>query len=233
MKCNQRPHAPGTLVRLLFPVRNDWQVTAMDPAVDHVAAVRRHSAMVWRLRRVLPLMAALCIGWILLTSVMSRPTDSGLSLGAAILSSNALIMEQPHLIGYLPNARSYEVTARRATQQFSKPDELDLSAINARISVSARDWTSVRASKGSYNRIEETLRLDGDIEVQASSGYTAKLTGADVNLKTGAMISQVPVKIVSANGTIDANGVEISDSGAHVKFFNGVQMTLQPSVRRR
>ncbi len=216
--------------RMLRPdwltVSADWQITDAHAGLDRFHAVRHHSVMVERLRRILPVVAAALVGWIFLTGLVFQPQEQNFSVNTAILSTNSLVMEKPHLIGYLSDARSYEVTAQRAVQRFSTPNDLELRAIDATIRLSDDDWTTVNAPSGSYNRVNETLRLDRQIQIHASTGYKAQLKQAHVNLKTGAMVSHRPLTITSRSGTIDANAVEITDNGSHVRFFKGVHMRL-------
>ena len=70
--------------------------------------------------------------------------------------------------------------------------------------------------------------LNEDIALASSTGYAARLPEAIVDMHSGNVISNKPVKVKLLNGFLDAKRLEISENGAVIRFDGGVAMTLHP-----
>jgi len=89
------------------------------------------------------------------------------------------------------------------------------------------------ALTGLYDSKGETLRLDRDIRLNAS-GYQAKLSEAMVDIRKGNVVSEHPVEVKMLQGILNANRLDIVDSGAVIRFHGGVVMDMtlaQPSTQ--
>jgi lipopolysaccharide export system protein LptC len=86
------------------------------------------------------------------------------------------------------------------------------------------------AKDGIYNSKTELLTLSQDIVVTTASGYKAWLQEAVVNIKAANILSEKPVVVKTATWTINANRMEIVDSGNFMKFDRGVTVELQPET---
>ncbi len=79
---------------------------------------------------------------------------------------------------------------------------------------------------GIFDRKAEQLTLTDDILLTSSSGYEARLTQAQVDVKGGNVVSSNPVEVKMLNGTLTANRLEVADKGAIAKFDGDVVMIL-------
>ena len=89
------------------------------------------------------------------------------------------------------------------------------------------------AISGLYDSKEETLRLDRDIRLNTSS-YRARLSEAMIDIRKGNVVSEQPVEVKMLQGTLNANRLDIVDSGEFVRFHGGVVMDMmlnQPAPR--
>jgi lipopolysaccharide export system protein LptC len=82
------------------------------------------------------------------------------------------------------------------------------------------------AVTGIYDNKGETLKLDRNIELSSSTGYAGHLSEAMIDIRKGHVVSNKPVQVKLLQGTLDANRLEIVDSGDLVRFDGGVDMTL-------
>jgi lipopolysaccharide export system protein LptC len=87
----------------------------------------------------------------------------------------------------------------------------------------------VTANQGIYNKKTEVLDLTGQIRVNATNGYRATLSSARVTLKNGHISSNQAVIVYMPQGSIAANGVEMLDGGATIRFLNRVRMDIDGS----
>src|SRR5262249_26019074 len=89
-----------------------------------------------------------------------------------------------------------------------------------------------------YNTKTEHLTLTQNIVVTSSSGYQAFLNEAVVDVRGSKITSEKPVEVKTATWTINANRMEVADSGDLMRFERGGFVTLimdntGPRGRRR
>jgi lipopolysaccharide export system protein LptC len=82
------------------------------------------------------------------------------------------------------------------------------------------------AVTGLYDAKGETLRLDQDIRLNSSTGYQGRLSEALVDIRKGNVISEHPVEVKLLQGTLNANRLNIVDSGDLIRFHGGVVMDM-------
>jgi lipopolysaccharide export system protein LptC len=191
---------------------------------DHA---HRHSRRVGWLKIGLPVLAAVgVIGFFL--AMRFEAGSGGVSLAGIDIEDKSLIMKTPHISGFDGTRRAYEVTATRAVQNLDNPKVVTLDAINAKFGLEGGGSATLKAATGVYDGNANLLTLKDGIAVITTDGYQAKLVDASVDVKNGTLVSQRPIEISSADGTIKANGIAISERGKHVKFLGGVSVNFIP-----
>jgi lipopolysaccharide export system protein LptC len=146
--------------------------------------------------------------------------------GKIVLSGTRITMESPRVAGYTKDARPYEVTAKAASQDITKPDIVDLQEIRARVQMQDKVTVEMTAVSGVYESKLDRLRLDHDILLTSTSGYSGHLREAVIDVKKGSILSQSPVELKMLNGTLNANRLEVDDRGDVIRFSGGVVMNL-------
>lgn len=205
---------------------------------------RRHSRFVRVLRIAVPLavaLGAIGIGLITYFNPLRMLAKLPIDVSHLVVSGTKITMEQPRLAGFTKDARAYELSADAAAQDLTKPDLVDLQHLRAKVQMQDNSNVQLTASLGTYNSKLETLKLDRNILLTSSTGYEGRLSEATVDIRKGHVVSEHPVEVKLLQGTLDANRLEIVNSGELVRFDGGVSMTLmlnhsddpqgQPSVR--
>lgn len=198
-------------------------------ARDPFAAAARHSRRVRFLRRLIPILVALALALVLAVSIFNpfrMLANLPLEMGDLVISGTRIKMESPRLAGFTPDKRAYEVSARAAAQDLRKPDFVELETIHAKVELEDRTMVQMDARSGIYDTKAEVLKLNDDIMLRSSTGYAGRLSEAVVDIRKGKVTSSRPVAIKLLNGTLDANNLEVIDTGALVRFGGGVSMTL-------
>jgi lipopolysaccharide export system protein LptC len=137
-------------------------------------------------------------------------------------------MESPHLSGYTPDQRPYEVWAKTATQDVTAPDHVDLKALRAKVLMVDRTTTvTLDARDGSMDTKQQLLQLRKDIFLQSSAGYEARLSQALVDMAKGTVTSEEHVDVKLLNGTLTADKLRITGGGEVVTFEGNVVMNLE------
>ena len=189
----------------------------------------RHSRHVRILRIAVPLsVVVVVVGGIALTVLKPLRVLSGVpvDVGSLVVSGTKIMMQQPRLAGFTRDNRRYNMIAQAAAQDVTKPDMIELHGINATMEMKDGSVFETTAKAGLYNSKTENLTLTQDIVVTSSSGYKAFLNEAVIDVRAGRVVSDKPVEVKTATWTINANGMEVADSGDVMRFDRGVFVTM-------
>jgi lipopolysaccharide export system protein LptC len=148
-------------------------------------------------------------------------------MGNLIVSGTKVTMESPHMAGYTPDRRPYEVWAKTATQDLTDPDHLDLKTLRAKVLMEDRTTTiTLDALNGLMNTKDQLLDLHKDIFLQTSTGYEARLSQAFVDMAKGIVTSDEHVDVKLLNGTLTSDRLRITGGGELIVFEGNVVMNL-------
>ena len=208
--------------------RDYWTMSRGDSARAFQVA-RRHSRMVRILRIAVPLAVVLGFTGIFLITFFNplrMLARLPIEIGDLVVSGTKITMEQPRLSGFTRDARAYQLSADAAKQDLTKPDLIELRNIRAKVQMQDKSTMEMSATAGIYDSKAETLKLDQNIVLSSSAGYRGQLSEALVDIRKGYVLSERPVTVEMLQGTLNANRLEIVDSGDLVRFDGGVNMTL-------
>jgi len=205
-----------------------WQATARADLERSVRSAGRHSRMVRVIRIGLP--AALVLGGLGYGAfTYFKPMDL-LSIprvtGKLAVQGSKITMELPKIVGITRDQRSYQLTAETAIQDITKPDEVELQNLHAEMEMAGADMVVITAKSGTYLTKGDKIVLREHVVVTSTQGYNAKLHQAVVDMKKGNVASDQPVEVRMPSGLINANGMEVENSGEVVRFINGVVFDL-------
>jgi lipopolysaccharide export system protein LptC len=207
--------------------RSYWTMSRSDSDRAFRAA-RRHSRLVRILRVTLPvavvgmLAVAVLVTWFNPLRMLNKLP---VNIDNLVVSGTQITMEKPRLAGFTHDARPYELSAEAAKQDLTKPDLVELHNLRATVHMQDETVTLMTAATGFYNAKTETLKLEKDIRV-SNNQYEGKLTEATVDIGKGNVLSEKPVTLKMLRGRLDANRLEILDSGDLVRFTKGVTLVL-------
>jgi len=208
-----------------------WTMSRGDSARAFQAA-RRHSRLVRVLRVAIPLAVVLGFTGIFLITYLNplrMLAKLPIDVGNLVVSGTKITMEQPRLSGFTRDERAYELSADAAKQDMTKQDLIELRNIRAKVQMQDKSTMEMSATAGVYDSKGETLKLDQNIVLSSSSGYRGQLSEALVDIRKGYVLSERPVAVEMLQGTLNANRLEIVDSGDLVRFDGGVNMILMLS----
>jgi lipopolysaccharide export system protein LptC len=117
----------------LYSVQSHYYQAAADA---RYAQAKRHSRRVRQLRLAVPVMVAAAMLTIVGISLFnpfrilsSLPIDVG-KLG---VSGTKITMDSPHLAGFTPDQRPYELWAKSAVQDITTPNNVELHELRAKV----------------------------------------------------------------------------------------------------
>jgi lipopolysaccharide export system protein LptC len=202
------------------------------PRARAIASARRHSRMVWFFKRAIPLgaiLGVLGVGFFAFFDPFRHVP--GVTVGPVTVSGTQVTMELPKLTGFKDDSRPYEVTASAALQDVRQPNLVELKDLKARIVTDDQgNAARLEANSGVLDTRKEQMELRQSVRVRTDSGQDVQLRSAQVDFKAGTVVSNEPVTVSLANGVIQAQGLEVKDSGK-VLHFRGRVSTVFESVQ--
>ncbi len=191
------------------------------------AQARRHSRFVTFMCAAIP---AICIISIFAFVVFTffnpfRVNAPSVSVSTMGISGSKITMQMPKLSGYKKDLRSYSVTAKSAVQDIKNSTLIELLEPDATIELEKQKFAHVLAATGIYDTSSQTMILNGRVTVKTDTGYDISMSDAKANMKAGSIQTDRPVKVKMQNGTIQADSMDVQDSGKSI-FFRGNVMTV-------
>jgi lipopolysaccharide export system protein LptC len=190
----------------------------------------RHSRMVRILRIAVPGAVGLAMAGIIGISVfnpfrMLMP-KLPLDMSNLVVSGTKITMESPHLSGYTPDRRPYEMWAKTAVQDVTDPDHIDLNKLRTKLLMQDGSTTFLDSLTGLFDNKAQTLDLHKDILMQTTTGYEARLTQAHIDLVKNTVDSDEHVDVKLTNGTLTSDRLHVINGGEVVVFEGNVVMHL-------
>ena len=194
------------------------------------AIAARHSRIVRVLRVAVPAAVILSMAAIILVSVFNPfrmllpklPID----MENLVVSGTKITMESPHMSGYTPDRRPYEVWAKTATQDVTDPDHVELKTLRAKVLTEDQSTVTLDALTGVMDTKQQLLDLHKDIYLQTSTGYEAWLSQAFVDMAKNTVTSDEHVDVKWADGTVSSDKLKIFNGGETVRFEGHVVMNI-------
>jgi lipopolysaccharide export system protein LptC len=194
------------------------------------AIAARHSRLVRVLRIAVPAVVVLAMAGVVAISIFNPfralmkqlPVD----IDNLVVSGSKITMEAPHMSGFTPDQRPYEVWAKTATQDLTDPDHVELKTLRAKVLQEDRSTVTLEARTGLFDTKAQLLDLRKDIFLQSSTGYEARLSQATLDIGKGNVTSEEPVDVKLLSGTLTADRLRITEKGALVRFEGHVVMNL-------
>ncbi|MDK9695736.1 MAG: LPS export ABC transporter periplasmic protein LptC [Siculibacillus sp.] len=190
-------------------------------------AADRHSRRVRRLKILLPVAAMVIVLAIVAVAWVQSRLLGALDVKNVLFSKDGLTMVEPHLSGHA-KGRAYDVSAQRAFQNLQNPKIIGLEGVDGRIEMADGNWTKIESAKGLYDGTRERLTLEGAVKVTTSNGWQATSERAEADLIDGHVSTTVPLRIAGRNGSIEADGIDVTDGGHRIRFSGNVRMRFLP-----
>src|ERR1700710_1553380 len=109
----------------------------------------RHSRLVRILRIAVPAVVGLAMAGVVAISVFNPfralMKQLPLDMDNLVVSGSKITMESPHMSGFTPDQRPYEVWAKTATQDLTDPDHVQLKTLPAKVLQEDRSTVTMEA----------------------------------------------------------------------------------------
>ena len=207
------------------------QAAGRDPRARAYAQARRHSARVRFYKLAIPIGTAAAVAVLVAYTLAAPSRPEGVTLGPISFSGTKITMERPKMTGFHKDTRPYEVTATSAAQDVRKPNVIELTEMRGRFVIDDHGTTArLEASTGVFDTAREHLDLRQNVRVTTDDGHEARLSSAAIDFKAGTVVSREPVTVTMPNGSVEAQGLEITDNGKVLTFTGRVRTVIQPEA---
>ena len=207
----------------------------LDGAAErHVAfaSAERHSRIVAILRKVLPFAGVAALLAFVVAARLSAPGGPDFTVARTTIERNAIVMDHPVLTGYDTDNRKYRVSADRAIQNLTSPDQVRLEGIRAEVTVEGRGGAIVTAKGGDYDNTRGTLALYGGLSLESDDGIRVDMKNADIDFSSGNLVTKNPVTIIYQDSETSADAMTATDGGNVIVLSGRVQTRLMPPKRQ-
>ena len=205
---------------------------AIGPDADAYQAALAHSALVRKLKILLPIVAAVISAAFIGVSIIRAYLPENLSIENARIENGKIVMERPAISGRNSDGISYSMTATRALQDIENPNMITLEDVKAAVPVNDDVIARVTAMAADFDRGTDNLNLTHPFNVNLSNGITARFQSAHLDIDGGVMETPDHVDISMKEGSIVADSLKITDKGRIITFKGQVRLHLDPATIR-
>lgn len=221
-----------------FPARKHLQqngegqpkAAASKPPGPRWSGRNTYSAFVQLLKFSLPVVAILLIGLMVFWQQIV-PNPKFLLPDVGELSpemARNLTMTKPRFDGLDDQGRPYTVTAETALQADGSGDIVDLSQPKADMTMDNGTWMALSADQGRYNRAEEMLYLDGQVNLFQDRGFELRTPSATIDFRSGIANGDQGIEGQGPSGQLSAEGFEVRNRGGIIIFTGKSHLTVLP-----
>ncbi len=148
---------------------------------------------------------------------------------AKTVSSPKLIKTGKSTInGFDSDGQPYRLTAQSTLQDADNQDIVNMKFVTGILTQNDGKQLTAKALEGRYDTVAKRLQLTNQVQLAKKGDYTAIMDKAMVFLDEKRLRSDVPVFVTFDRGTISANGMEITENGKRILFFNRVKAKFRP-----
>jgi lipopolysaccharide export system protein LptC len=136
-------------------------------------------------------------------------------------------LDQPRYVGEGDaDSAGFAVEAETARVDPTAPSRIELDRMRAELATRGGRDVTVEAAHALFDRDAGTLDLDGGIALTTDDGYRLRTEAADVAIEAGRLRTRTPVAGEGPRGTLEADRLEVEESGAVLRFSGDVRLVL-------
>jgi lipopolysaccharide export system protein LptC len=134
---------------------------------------------------------------------------------------------ESHISGLDKENLPYEIAAKKGVQDKASDHLVHLQTVTGVFHRPNNKLVNLNSNSAIYDAKTKAMTLDGDVVFEEPGRYTARMQKASMNLDDKSLVSESPVHVDMANGTVEADSLEISDSGKRSLFKGRVKAVFE------
>jgi lipopolysaccharide export system protein LptC len=134
---------------------------------------------------------------------------------------------ESHISGIDKDQQPYEITAQKGIQDQSSGSLVHLQEVTGVFHRPNNKQINLVSQTALYDSKTKVMDLAGDVIFEEPGRYKARMQKAKVNLDDKSLVSQSPVHVDLATGSVEADSLEIMDNGKRSLFKGRVKAKFE------
>jgi lipopolysaccharide export system protein LptC len=193
-----------------------------------------YSRFVSMMKFTLPVVALALVSLVALWPHLA-PDDLRFRIGFAAIKASITkdpSMLNPRFVGTDTYNKPYSVTADLARSIGELGAIIELEMPKADVTLDNGTWLVLTANSGLFAHLENTLSLEGMVNLFHDSGYEFQTEKAAINMASGVASGNMPIQGQGDFGLLSAQGFKLVDKGKTIYFMGKSKLTLHPGARK-
>ena len=131
------------------------------------------------------------------------------------------------ITGFDKNQQPFELMAVNGVQDTSNLDLVHLQTVTGIFHRADGGAIGIASNLAQYDAKSKALALQGKVTLQEKGRYIALMEGATVNVDDHSLVSNTPVKVDTATGTVQADSMIVGPYGERIVFKGRVKATFE------
>lgn len=211
-----------------------WGKTRTDGSADwrrkQNRRMRHHSRMVVSLKVLLPSLAALLVGLVILWPQLQARQDEAISI---VSETDAVPQDQmmvnPRFFTVDGKGEPLNMTAENAYELPGETRRIRLNNVKADLVLKDNRFLALDAAAAVYFQSKDTVELSESVNLYSEDGFELNTTQAQIGLKDQNLKGTAETFIRTPAGTAVSDGFEITDGGTIVRLTGKTKVVFYPN----
>lgn len=211
-----------------------WGKTRTDGSADwrrkQNRRMRHHSRMVISLKVLLPSLAALLVGLVILWPQLQARQDEAISIVSETdAAPQDQMMVNPRFFTVDGKGEPLNMTAENAYELPGETRRIRLNNVKADLVLKDNRFLALDAAAAVYFQSKDTVELSESVNLYSEDGFELNTTQAQIGLKDQNLKGTAETFIRTPAGTAVSDGFEITDGGTIVRLTGKTKVVFYPN----
>lgn len=211
-----------------------WGKTRTDGSADwrrkQNRRMRHHSRMVVSLKVLLPSLAALLVGLVILWPQLQARQDEAISIVSETdAAPQDQMMVNPRFFTVDGKGEPLNMIAENAYELPGETRRIRLNNVKADIVLKDNRFLALDAAAAVYFQSKDTVELSESVNLYSEDGFELNTTQAQIGLKDQNLTGTAETFIRTPAGTAVSDGFEITDGGTVVRLTGKTKVVFYPN----
>ena len=211
-----------------------WGKTRTDGSADwrrkQNRRMRHHSRMVVSLKVLLPSLAALLVGLVILWPQLQARQDEAISIVSETdAAPQDQMMVNPRFFTVDGKGEPLNMTAENAYELPGETRRIRLNNVKADLVLKDNRFLALDAAAAVYFQSKDAVELSEFVDLYSEDGFELNTTQAQIGLKDQNLKGTAETFIRTPAGTAVSDGFEITDGGTIVRLTGKTKVVFYPN----
>lgn len=211
-----------------------WGKTRTDGSADwrrkQNKRMRHHSRVVVSLKVLLPSLAALLVGLVILWPQLQARQDEAISIVSETdAAPQDQVMINPRFFTVDGKGEPLNLTAENAYELPGETRRIRLNNVKADIVLKDNRFLALDAAAAVYRQSQDVVELSEAVNLYSEDGFELNTTQAQIRLKNQSLAGTAETFVRTPMGTAVSDGFEVTDGGTVVRLTGKTKVVFHPN----